>query len=218
MLLLCTARPGLLDARPAWTAPRPNSQVLALEPLPAEDAAVLAGDLDDETRQRILEVAEGNPLFVEQLVAMQADADDEIGLPPTLQALLAARIDSLSPTERTVIERASVEGRFFHRGTVAELVPEAPRIDVGAELLALVRKEFVRPDRSQLPGDDGYLFVHVLVRDAAYESMSKELRADLHERFAERIERVASERLGELEEILAYHLEWAAPYRLQAPS
>jgi tetratricopeptide (TPR) repeat protein len=213
MLLVCTARSELLDARPAWTAPRPNSQVLALEPLPAEDAAVLAGDLDEATLPRILEVADGNPLFLEQLVAMQVAAADEVGLPPTLQALLAARIDALSPTERTVVERASVEGRFFHRGTVAELVPDGARIDVGAELLALVRKEFVRPDRSQLPGDDGYLFVHVLVRDAAYESMSKELRADLHERFADRIQRVASDRLGELEEILAYHLEKASLYR-----
>jgi tetratricopeptide (TPR) repeat protein len=213
ILLLCTARADLLDARPAWTAPRPSSHVFALEPLPAEDVAALAGELSDEAKVRVLEVAEGNPLFVEQLVAMQTESPGEIGLPPTLQALLAARIDSLSPPERAVVERASVEGRFFHRGTVAELLPETPPIDVGGELLALVRKEFVRPDRSQLPSDDGYVFVHVLVRDAAYESMSKELRADLHERFADRIERVAPDRLGELEEILAHHLEKASLYR-----
>jgi class 3 adenylate cyclase/tetratricopeptide (TPR) repeat protein len=213
MLLLCTARADLLDARPAWNAPRPNSHVIPLEPLPAEDAAALARELDDEARQRILEIAEGNPLFVEQLVAMQMESHGEIRVPPTLQALLAARVDSLSPSERTVIERASIEGRFFHRGTVTELLPETPPIDVAAQLLALVRKEFVRPDRSRLPGDDGYLFVHVLVRDAAYESMSKELRADLHERFAGRIERVAPDRPAELEEILAYHLEKAFLYR-----
>jgi class 3 adenylate cyclase/tetratricopeptide (TPR) repeat protein len=213
MLLLCTARSDLLDARPAWTTPRPNSLVIALEPLPAEDAAELAGDIDEEVRRRILEVAEGNPLFVEQLVARQAEAGAESGLPPTLQALLTARIDSLSPEERTVVERASVEGRFFHRGTVAELVPDELRIDVGAELLALVRKEFVRPDRAQFPGDDGYLFVHGLVRDAAYESISKELRADLHERLGDRLERVASDQKGGLEEIVAYHLEEAARFR-----
>ena len=187
--------------------------MLALEPLPAEDAAALAGGLDGEVRRRILEVAEGNPLFVEQLVARHAEAGADSGLPPTLLALLTTRIDSLSPGERTVVERASVEGRFFHRGTVAELVPDELRIDVGAELLALIRKEFVRPDRAQLPGDDGYLFVHVLVRDAAYESMSKELRADLHERFADRLERVAPDRQGEPEEILAYHLEQSARFR-----
>jgi len=112
-----------------------------------------------------------------------------------------------------VVERASVEGRLFHRGSVIELVPEDVRPDVGAHLLALVRKEFVRPDRAQLPGDDGYRFAHILVRDAAYEAMSKELRADLHERFFDWLERVAADRLGELEEILAYHLEQAALYR-----
>jgi class 3 adenylate cyclase/tetratricopeptide (TPR) repeat protein len=212
ILLLCTARADLLDARPAWTAPRPNAVVLALEPLADEDAAELAVDVDDATRGRILEAAEGNPLFVEQLLAFRTEGGD-IDLPPTLNALLAARIDSLPPAERVVIERASVEGRLFHRGSVVELAPESVRPDVSAHLLALVRKEFVRPDRAELPGDDGYRFAHVLVRDAAYESMAKELRADLHERFAGWLERAAAERLGELEEILGYHLEQAALHR-----
>ena len=213
ILLLCTARADLLDARPAWTAPRPNAVVLALDPLTDEDAATLAAGVDDATRGRILDAAEGNPLFVEQLIAFRAEGGDELDLPPTLNALLAARIDSLPPAERIVIERASVEGRLFHRGSVVELATEPVRPDVTAHLLALVRKEFVRPDRAQLPGDDGYRFVHVLVRDAAYESMAKELRADLHERFAGRLERVAGDRLGELEEILGYHLEQTALYR-----
>jgi hypothetical protein len=152
-------------------------------------------------------------LFVEQLVALRAERGDTLEIPPTLHALLAARIDSLTAPERSVVERASVEGRFFHRGSVVELAPEAVRPDVSAHLLALVRKEFVRPDRAQLPGDDGYRFAHVLVRDAAYEAMAKELRADLHERFAWWLERVAADRLGELEEILGYHFERAALYR-----
>jgi class 3 adenylate cyclase/tetratricopeptide (TPR) repeat protein len=213
ILLLCTARPDLLDERPAWTAPRPNAVVLVLEPLADQDAAALAGDLDGETLGRVLEVAEGNPLFVEQLSALRAGGGDGLDIPPTMQALLAARIDSLAAPERIVVERASVEGRLFHRGSVVELTPEHVRPDVGAHLLALVRKEFVRPDRAQLPGDDGYRFAHVLVRDAAYESMGKELRAELHERFAAWLERVAADRLGELEEILGYHLEQAALYR-----
>ena len=158
--------------------------MLALEPLADDDAATLAGGVDEQTLRRILDVAEGNPLFVEQLVALRAEGGDELDVPPTLQALLAARIDSLAAPERIVVERASVEGRLFHRGSVVELAPEHVRPDVGAHLLALVRKEFVRPDRAQLPGDDGYRFAHVLVRDAAYESMAKELRAELHERFA----------------------------------
>ena len=94
-----------------------------------------------------------------------------------------------------------------------ELAPDDVRPDVGAHLLALVRKEFVRPDRAQFPGDDGYRFAHILVRDAAYDAMSKELRAELHVRFVEWLERIAAERLSELEEIVAYHLERAALYR-----
>jgi class 3 adenylate cyclase/tetratricopeptide (TPR) repeat protein len=213
ILLLCTGRVELLDARPAWTGPRPNADALVLEPLSAEEAAELAGDVDEETRQRILDAAEGNPLFVEQLVALRAQAHGDVGIPPTLQALLAARLDSLAPAERTVLERASVEGRLFHRGCVTELVPADVRTNVGALLLALVRKEFVRPDRAQFPGDDGYRFTHVLLRDAAYEAMSKQLRADLHEKLFDWLERVAPERVGEMEEILAYHLERSALYR-----
>jgi class 3 adenylate cyclase/tetratricopeptide (TPR) repeat protein len=212
ILLLGTARPDLLEARPAWTAPRPNALALVLEPLDAEDAALLAGDVDDETRRRILQAAEGNPLFVEQLVAMRGEGNGA-DIPPTIQALLAARIDSLASHERTVVERASVEGRLFHRGAVVELAPGEVQPDVGAHLLALVRKEFVRPDRAQFAGDDGYRFTHILVRDAAYDAMSKELRAELHERFVEWLERVAADRLSELEEIVAYHLEQAALFR-----
>ena len=213
ILLLCTGRAELLDARPGWTGPRPNADALVLEPLSAEEAAELAGDVDEETRVRILDAAEGNPLFVEQLVALRARAHGDIGIPATLQALLAARLDSLGPAERTVVERASVEGRLFHRGSVTELVPADVRTNVGAVLLALVRKEFVRPDRAQFPGDDGYRFTHVLLRDAAYEAMSKQLRADLHEGLFDWLRRVAPDKVGEMEEILAYHLERSALYR-----
>ena len=213
ILLLCTGRGELLDARPAWTAPRPNAETLMLGPLSAEDAAVLVGDVDAQTRRRILDAAEGNPLFVEQLAALHAEGHGDIDIPPTLRALLAARLDALSPAERIVLECGSVEGRLFHRSSVIELAPADVRPDVGAHLLALVRKEFVRPDRAQLPGDDGYRFPHVLVRDAAYEAMSKELRADLHEQLFDWLRRVMPDRLGELEEILAYHLEQAALYR-----
>jgi class 3 adenylate cyclase/tetratricopeptide (TPR) repeat protein len=213
IFLLCTARAELLDARPAWTAPRPNADALMLAPLSTDDAAELVGDVDEDTRERILDTAEGNPLFVEQLVALRAQAHGDIAIPPTLQALLGARLDSLAPGERTVLECASVEGRLFHRGSVTELVPADVRPDVGALLLALVRKEYVRPDRAQLPGDDGYRFTHVLLRDAAYEAMSKQLRANLHEGLFDWLRRVAPEKGGELEEILAYHLERAALYR-----
>jgi hypothetical protein len=216
ILLLCTARPDLLDERPAWTAPRPNAATFVLGRLSEGDAGALVSGLDDDDRRLILAAAEGNPLFVEQLLAMRAESNGEtLTVPPTIQALLAARIDALAPSERAVVERASVEGRLFHRGAVVELAPADVRPGVGAHLLALVRKEFVRPDRTQMPGDDGYRFAHILVRDAAYDPMSKELRADLHERFVGWFERVATEGFPELEEIVGYHLEQSALLRRQ---
>src|SRR5439155_14008241 len=202
----------LCELRAAWTTPKPNTTLVTLEPLGEEETAVLVeelGDLSERTKTRIVHSAEGNPLFVEQLVAHQAEGGDG-EIPPSIQALLAARIDRLEPEERAVIERASIEGRLFHRGSVQALLPERAGAGVGGHLLTLVRKEFVRPDRSQLPGDDGFRFGHILIRDAAYDSLSKKLRAELHERFAEWLE----ERMGGSapEEIIGYHLEQAYCY------
>ena len=111
-------------------------------------------------------------------------------MPPTIQALLAARIDRLEPEERAVVQRGSVEGRLFHRGAVSELLEDGA--GVGGTLLALARKEFVRPDRSLFPGDDGFRFNHVLIRDVAYASMPKELRSRLHARLADWLERATA--------------------------
>jgi tetratricopeptide (TPR) repeat protein len=214
LLLLCTARPDLFEVRPAWAVPSPNTMLLLLEPLEESESEQLVsgfGDLPVETRRRIVEAAEGNPLFVEQLVAMDADRNgSDLEVPPTIQAVLAARIDRLQPQERAVIERAAVEGRSFHRGAVAELLPEKARTDVGAHLLTLARKELIRPDRATVPGDDGFRFAHILVRDAAYESIAKRERAELHERYADWLERkLDGQAPGE---ILAYHLEQAYSY------
>jgi class 3 adenylate cyclase/tetratricopeptide (TPR) repeat protein len=215
LVLLCIARPDLFELRPAWATLRPNAALVTLEPLAAgltESLVEELRDVPDEAKARIVEGAEGNPLFVEQLVAMQAESGNgEFEIPPTIQALLAARIDRLEPAERAVIERGSVEGRMFHRGSVAELLPEGARAGVGSHLMALVRKEFIRPDRAALPGDDGFRFAHILVRDAAYDSIPKRLRAELHERFADWLEsRLGDEAPGE---ILGYHLEQASRYR-----
>jgi class 3 adenylate cyclase/tetratricopeptide (TPR) repeat protein len=220
LLLLASARADLFELRPAWATPKPNASLVTLGPLGAEQTEALVDELQDvpeEARARIVEVAEGNPLFVEQLVAIQAESgDDRFEIPPTVQALLAARIDRLAPEERAVIERASVEGRQFHRGAVQELLPEAVRAGVGSHLMALVRKEFIRPDRSELPGDDGFRFGHILIRDAAYASIPKKLRAELHERFANLVE----SRMGAdaPEEIVGYHLEQAHRYRIELGS
>jgi len=220
LLLICLARPDLFELRPAWATSKPNATLVTLEPLAASQTETLVDELRDvpeQTKARIVGAAEGNPLFVEQLVAMQAGSgEDELVIPPTIQALLAARIDRLEPKERAVIERASIEGRTFHRGSVQELLPEHARAGVGGYLMGLVRKEFIHPDRSQLPGDDGFRFGHVLIRDAAYASIPKKLRAELHERFADWLE----SRLGDdaPDEILGYHLERAYRYRVELGS
>ncbi len=117
-----------------------------------------------------------------------------IAVPPTVHALLAARLDRLEEGERLVIQRGSVEGQVFHRRAVAELSPDEARDDVRSRLLTLTRKELLRPDRPAFPGDEAFRFRHLLIRDAAYEAMSKETRAELHERFAAWLERRAGER------------------------
>jgi tetratricopeptide (TPR) repeat protein len=144
---------------------------------------------------------------------MQTDAGgDELELPPTIQALLAARVDRLPPAERAVLERASIEGRMFHRGALATMLTEDARPGLGTHLIALVRKEFIRPDKALFSGDDGFRFGHALIRDAAYAAVSKQLRADLHERFASWLDGQAGERAAEYDEIVAYHLEQAVRY------
>jgi class 3 adenylate cyclase len=224
ILLLCLARPDLFDERASWSNPRPNARLLTLAPFSEDDSSALIERLlreralSEDERVRIVDAAEGNPLFLEQLLAMHAESrngERKLQIPPTIQALLAARIDRLEPDERAMIECASVEGRMFHRGAVAELLTETARTRVGTNLMTLVRKEFIRPDRALFPGEDGFRFEHILIRDAAYDSMPKELRAELHERFARWLEARAAESLREYEEILGYHLEEAYRYRAE---
>ena len=213
ILLLCCARPELLDRRPGW----PVS--LQLQPLPEEDCQLLIEErlagrqIDEGLRGRILGAAGGNPLFVEEMVAVLGSVRDaDVVVPPTIQALLAARLDQLEPEERVVLERGSIEGEVFHRGAVQALAPEELRLT--SRLGALVRKEFVRPDRSQLPGDDGFRFRHLLIRDTAYDGLPKAVRAELHEHFADWLLPYAAD-LAEADEIMGYHLEQAHRYRVE---
>jgi class 3 adenylate cyclase/tetratricopeptide (TPR) repeat protein len=219
ILLVCIARPELLDRRSTWAGGKLNATTVLLEPLTADETDLLIerllGDsaLAEPLRARIREAAEGNPLFVEQMLAMVAESGNgEVVVPPTIQALLAARLDQLDPSERGVLERGAVEGKIFHRGGVEALAPEDA--DVPTRLMALVRKELVRPDRTQLPGDDAFRFRHLLIRDAAYDGLPKAARAELHERFAEWLESHGGD-LIELDEILGYHLEQAHRYRIE---
>ena len=211
ILLLCMARPELLDRRSGWGG------VLRLQPLAPEEAEALmesrigGRELDADVRERILRAAGGNPLFVEEMAAMvQASGDGEVEVPPTLQALLTARLDQLDRPERSVLERGAVEGEVFHHGVVQALTPEEPRLTT--QLTALVRKELIRPDRPLFAGEDAFRFRHLLMRDAAYEALPKAERAELHEQFADWLEEHGAE-LVELDELLGYHLEQAYRYR-----
>ena len=233
VVLLCMARPELLDERPGWSGGKLNATTLLLEPLSEADGdtlvrELLGGDLPEAVAARIVTAAEGNPLFVEELVGMLLDdghlsrvdggvelagAVERVELPPTIQALLAARLDRLSNAERGVVERASIEGQVFHLGALAAL--GAAREEILPTVRTLARKQLFRSDQAALPGQDAYRFRHILIREAAYERVAKEVRARWHEAFADWLEALAGERISEYEEVLGHHLAEAARYRLE---
>ena len=142
-------------------------------------------------------------------------ASGDVAIPPTIHALLAARLDRLEPEERAVIERASVIGKEFWRGAITELTPVEERESAGPRLMTLTRKEFIEPATSIFPDEDGFRFRHILIRDAAYLGVPKETRADLHERYAAWLERTTGQQASEIDEILGYHLEQAFQYRAE---
>ncbi len=236
ILLLCLARPELADARPTWGSSIKDAETIRLEPLTEDESELLIDNLlgqaplAEEVRARIRQVAEGNPLFVEEILRMLVDdavlrRDDgrwtaagdlsALTIPPTINALLSARLERLSLAERAVIQRASVVGKVFWWGAVAELSPDSDQAAVGGHLQALVRRELVRPDRSLFTEEDAFRFSHILIRDAAYAGTTKETRAHLHERFAGWLERRAGDRLTEFEEVVGYHLQQAHRYRIE---
>src|SRR5690348_4814464 len=201
IVLLCLARPELYDLRPRWPG-----RMLTLEPLSTRESESLLDALDvpAAARARIVDAAEGNPLFLEQMVAMLADEAPAEEMPPTIHALLTARLDRLEPFEQSVLQRAAVVGKDFSRNAVVELSPEDERTEVATTLLSLTRKELVRPDHSGFADDDGFRFRHALIRDAAYAEVPKGVRAELHARFAAWLEpREATP------ELVGYHLEQA---------
>jgi len=207
ILLLCIARPELSELHPAWPV------TLRLEPLGDKDVEELIAErILGELRAKITRAAGGNPLFIEEMLAMAEEEEGEVVVPPTLQALLAARLDQLETAERSVLERGAIEGEIFHRGAVQALA--ADETQVTPRLAALVRKQLIRPDRALLAGEDGFRFRHLLLRDAAYDALPKAVRADLHQRFASWLEEHATE-LVELDELLGYHLEQAHRYRAE---
>ena len=230
MLLVAVGRPELLDHRSDWSGGKLNATSILLEPLTDAESDRLIenllghASLAEKPRARIKEAAEGNPLFVEEMFSMLIDdgllrrengrwhstADlAMISMPSTIQALLAARLDRLEHDERAIIELAAVEGKVFHVSAVSELAPDRLHGAVDARLMTLVRKELIRPIRPEVPGEQAFAFRHLLLRDVAYEALPKQIRAELHERYADWLARAARDHAPEYEEILGYHLEQA---------
>ena len=215
LLILCFARPELLDVRPDWGGGRVRATAIELERLASEESEELvdgllaaSGPLDEGVRQTVLDKTEGNPLFVEETVRMLAEngGGSAVQIPDTVQLLIAARIDRLGPEARTMLQRASVIGRTFWAGAIAHLSPELD--DLEPVLDDLLLRDFVaREPRSTISGETAYRFKHVLIREVAYGGLAKASRAEHHLRFAEWL----SERAGEeLLEIRAYHLDHAS--------
>jgi DNA-binding SARP family transcriptional activator len=213
ILVVCIAREELLEDRPDFLEGLPNADRIVLDALSAEETDVLLDGLggtvlESDQRARILATAEGNPFFLEQLLALALEGGlGERQLPETVQALLAARLDRLGPGERAVLERGAVIGKEFRLDDVAALLdPEAtPTAEVHMQTLST--RGFVRP------ADPGrFRFRHVLVQEAVYRAAPKRLRAELHERFIDRFES-RPDWPGDLDEFAGYHLEQA--YRLR---
>jgi DNA-binding SARP family transcriptional activator/tetratricopeptide (TPR) repeat protein len=196
VLLLVLARPELLEIRPEW-----RDDAFSLDPLSDAESLQLASSLAADVPAKTVERAEGNPLFLEQLIA--ADTDEP---PPTLEALIEGRLDQLPANERMVLERASVVGREFWRAAVEDASPEEDRPGVGTALMALARRRLVHPDRAAFSGEDGFRFHHGLIRDIAYAGLSPSGRAELHEGTARSLEATH----GDFNELIGYHLEQAA--------
>jgi class 3 adenylate cyclase/tetratricopeptide (TPR) repeat protein len=234
IVIVGSARHDLLEDHPEWEEARPRAQLLQLEPLTGDESAQVIGNLlgtstfDPAIGQRIAESAQGNPLFVEQMLSMLMDdgvlAQNEGGewtvtgnlaeviVPPSISALLSARLDRLPGEERSVLERASIVGRVFWPVAVITL-GEDPNASVDQPLDGLSQKQLIGATTSWFADDLAYQFLHILIRDETYSGILKRRRAELHERFADWMLMSAGIRLDELREIVGYHLEQAVAYR-----
>ena len=217
LLILCTARPELHEQHPTWAAGLRNATTINLAPLSDEETARLIGSLLEravlpaETQRALLERAGGNPLYAEEFVRLLADRDllsgtlDDVQLPDSVQALIAARLDTLSPERKSLLQDASVMGKLFWAGALAEMGKRDPR-EVELALHELARKELVRPARtSSMAGEAEYGFWHLLVRDVCYGQIPRAARAARHRAAASWLEGQAGERAEDLADVLAYH-------------
>jgi DNA-binding SARP family transcriptional activator/tetratricopeptide (TPR) repeat protein len=233
ILLLCIARPELLDARPGWGGGKLDATSILLGGLPDSDVAqVVASALDaapaDDLVARVVAAADGNPLFAEEWLAMLVDdrlvkivqgkweldgSIESLPTPPSIKAVLTARIDRLPASDRRLIERAAVVGKVFTGEAVRSIMEPDLVEDVDRALAALVRRDLIRPDRSASALADTYRFKHILIRDAAYEAIPKLARADLHEAVAHYYERADLDWGSLHDEWVGSHLEQAYRYR-----
>jgi tetratricopeptide (TPR) repeat protein len=234
LVLLCLAWPDVDERYPQWGEDLANTTRIRLEPLVAGDAEaltdnLLGGPVEDGLRQQIVDATAGNPLFVEELVAMLVDhghvapangiwrATGELPtdlFPDTVDAVMAERLDALPDAERLVLAAASIEGMRFHHDAVAELTAlDSETLE--AALAGLSRNELVTRDRPELTGEASS-FRHVLICETAYEGIPKGARSELHETFAGWVESVAGDRAAEYDEMLGFHLERAHALRHEA--
>ena len=231
LLIVCTARPELLDRRPGWGGGKANSHALSLTPLPPEDIARLVVELVDqpglptEVQQQLLDRAEGNPLYALEYVRMLRDrgllarrsngfglADGVAPLPESIQGIIAARLDTLSPDEKAFLQDAAVIGKTAWLGACCAL-GERTRGDADELLHGLHRKQFVqRVRRSSIDGETEFAFGHALTRDVAYSQIPRADRAKRHEAAAAWIHDLAGER-SDKAELLASHYSSALEIR-----
>jgi class 3 adenylate cyclase/tetratricopeptide (TPR) repeat protein len=211
LLVLCTARPELLDSRPGWGGGKRNATTLSLSPLSPEETGSLVtsllsnGRLLDERRSELLLRAGGNPLYAEEYVRMLSLAEEDLPLPESVQGIIAARLDTLPPPEKALVQGASIVGKVFWPGALADVLGQE-RADVEQSLQILDRKEFVRRERrSSVAGETAYVFRHALVRDVAYSQIPRKRRAEMHRLAAGWIETLAGDRSEDLADLVAHH-------------
>jgi predicted ATPase len=219
--VICIARPELLDHRPAWANETDRATSIQLTPLGEDAAAALLDTLSaghriaSSTRARLIDTAGGNPLYLEQLAASlseQQGRDIRPALPPTIQALLSARLQRLGPGASSVLVRAAIVGKDFGEQEIRELLPAEARAPLSRNLQTLVAKGLVQRGLGRNPYEE-YSFRHILIQEAAYRSIPKSLRAELHHRYADWLEAFASDPFPGRSEILGYHFEQSVRYR-----
>jgi class 3 adenylate cyclase/tetratricopeptide (TPR) repeat protein len=207
LLIVCTARPELLERHAGWGGGKRNAATLSLAPLSDADTSDLVQTLVGKRHPELVAHAGGNPLYAEEYARMLAQSGngDILALPDSVQGIIAARLDTLPIEEKTLLQDAAVLGKVFWVGELAS-VAGLTRPKVDGRLHLLERKEFIRRERrSSVAGEDAFVFRHSLVRDVAYSQIPRARRAERHRLAAEWIESLAGDRREDLADVVAHH-------------